>query len=264
MKKNRFLIFIIFSFKVCLFGCREKPVIQKEGMVLINGVENINDFWLDVSPVTVGQFAKFIEETNYITESDKFGDGGVFDFENGSWKLEKEANWEYPFGKKSAASLHNHPVTQVSWNDALAYCKWAKKRLPTSEEFIFAEKNSKSDHDETYTWGQDFLENGKYKTNFWQGTFPMINTVADGFLSTSPVGYYGKNKLGLTDIEGNVWQWVSDNSKKRAGEKNQRGGSFLCDPEVCHGFKIGGESSSSPETSLCHVGFRCAKDIEEN
>jgi formylglycine-generating enzyme len=259
MKNN--LLNVSFSILFCfqLFSCGKKTI-EKDGMVLIKGEGNINDFWLDVSPVTVKEFSDFIARTHYVTEAEKFGDGGVFDFQTGTWKLIKAATWQYPFGKDSSAAKPNHPVTQVSWNDANAYCKWAKKRLPNSEEFIFAEKNADSNNQQTYTWGNDYIEYGKYRANFWQGIFPNKNTIADGFLTTCPIGYFGKNKLGLTDIEGNVWQWCSDDSRERKGEKNQRGGSYLCDPMVCHGFKIGGISSSSAETSLCHVGFRCAKD----
>lgn len=217
-------------------------------------------FRIDVSPVTVGDFRKFVHATAYITEAERFGDGGVFDFTTGEWSLVKGANWEYPTGPDDEKAPDDHPVTQVSWNDAQAYCQWAGKRLPTSEEFLLAEKNGRERYDKTYTWGDDFLENGTYKANFWQGTFPVNNTVDDGFLTTSPVGYFGKNAIGLTDMGGNVWQWCSDDSGTRPGEKNQRGGSFLCDPSVCHGFKVGGISSSSPETSLMHVGFRCVKD----
>ena len=241
-----------------LLNCQTKPL-EKDGMVLIHGEGNLNDFWLDSSPVTVAQFSEFVQRTHFKTQAEAFGDGGVFDFKTGTWGLTKGVTWEFPFGKDSAAAKPDFPVTQVSWNDAVAYCKWAKKRLPTSEEFVFAEKNGENDYEKTYTWGQNYQENGKFKANFWQGNFPEKNTVEDGFLTTSPVGFFGKNKLGLTDIEGNVWQWCSDDSDKKAGEKNQRGGSYLCDPTVCHGFKIGGISSSSPETSLCHVGFRCAR-----
>ncbi len=217
------------------------------------------DFQMDVSPVTVTEFREFVRATSYVTEAEKFGDAGVFDFTTGEWHLLKGAYWEYPSGSEGGKAPDDHPVTQVSWNDAQAYCKWAGKRLPSSEEFLLAEKNGRENYGQTYTWGDDFQENGVYKANFWQGTFPSVNTADDGFLTTSPVGYFGKNAVGLTDMGGNVWQWCSDDSQGRPGEKNQRGGSFLCDPMVCHGFKVGGIASSSPETSLMHVGFRCVK-----
>lgn len=231
-------------------------------MVLIPSQGDVQTFWIDVSPVSVAQFKKFIDITGYITQAEKFGDAGVFNFSTGEWSLVKGANWKFPFGPDSFPAPADHPVTQVSWNDAVAYCKWAGKRLPTSKEYILAEKNGEKKFNAEYSWGDDFIVNGKYKTNFWQGSFPYINTVDDGFLTTSPIGYFGKNKIGLTDIEGNVWQWCSDESSERPGEKNQRGGSYLCDPGFCHGFKIGGKASSTDETSLCHVGFRCVRDGE--
>ena len=247
----------IFILSVFLFGnCEKKPtVVEKDGMVLVG-----DEFWMDISPVTVAQFRDFVEATGYITEAESFGNAGVFNFETGSWEMVDGADWKQPFGPEGGLSDDNHPVTQVSWNDAQAYCKWIGKRLPTSKEYVFAEKNGKRDYDQLYTWGDNFEENGQFLGNFWQGAFPDLNTVEDGFLTTSPVGYFGKNAIGLTDIGGNVWEWCSDNSAIRPEEKNQRGGSFLCDPMVCHGFKVGGISSSTPETSLVHVGFRCVKD----
>ena len=247
-------ILLFTSFLLLLFQCQQ--VQEKDGMVLVDG-----KFWMDVSPVTVAEFRRFVEATNFVTQAEEFGDGGVFNFEDGSWGLTKGATWRQPFGPEGELAKDDHPVTQVSWNDAQAYCKWVGKRLPTSEEFIFAEKNGKETYDKIYTWGDDFKEDNTYKANFWQGAFPYKNTVEDGFLTTNPVGYFGKNKLGLTDMGGNVWQWCSDDSNERVGEKNQRGGSFLCDPAVCHGFKIGGKASSSAETSLVHVGFRPVKDL---
>ncbi len=240
----------------------EETTTEKEEMVLIQATGNIHSFWMDVSPVTVAQFRTFVLSTHYQTQADKFGDAGVFEFKTGDWGLVKGANWEYPYGKQAPKAKPNHPVTQVSWNDAIAYCKWAKKRLPTSEEFLLAQKNGNPNNDQTYTWGKDYKEGNKFKANFWQGSFPSKNTVEDGFLTTSPVGYFGKNKINLVDIEGNVWQWCSDDSKEKPEEKYQRGGSFLCDPMVCHGFKTGGISSSSAETSLCHTGFRGVKNAD--
>lgn len=221
-------------------------------------VEVDGRFWMDESPVTVAQFRTFVKATAYVTDAERYGNGAVFNFETGKWEMVDGAMWERPFG--TGLAEEDHPVTQVSWQDANAYARWAGKRLPSSEEFILAEKNGNEDYGQQYTWGDNFKEGSTYKANFWQGTFPSSNTGEDGFLGTSPVGYFGKNAIGLTDMGGNVWQWCSDASVERPGEMNQRGGSFLCDPSVCHGFKVGGIASSTPETSLVHVGFRCVKD----
>jgi len=253
---------LVLSILLFLFSCQsETKIVEKDGMVLIKGNEELKDFWVDKNPVTVAQFAEFVKATEYKTQAEEFGDAGYFDFKTGEWTLKKGATWQFPLGKDTAAAPLNHPVTQVSWNDAVAYCKWPKKRLPSSQEFLFIEKNGQSDYENTYTWGDNFFEKGKFKANFWQGNFPFNNTVEDGFLTTSPVGHFGLNKLGLGDVGGNVWQWCSDENPAKATEWFQRGGSYLCDPKICHGFKIGGISSSTQETSLMHVGFRCVKDI---
>lgn len=237
-------------------SCSSEPA-EQDGMILVD-----KSFYMDVSPVTVAQFKVFTEATGYVTEAEKFGDAGVFDFVYGKWDMVKGANWKLPYGPEMPAAEDDHPVTQVSWNDAHAYAKWAGKRLPTSEEFILAEKNGRQEYDKIYTWGDDFKEGNQFKANFWQGMFPIQNTEEDGFLTTSPVGHFGKNKIGLTDMGGNVWQWCRDQSKTKPGEMNQRGGSFLCDPSICHGFKIGGKASATPETSLVHLGFRCVKGLK--
>jgi sulfatase modifying factor 1 len=253
---------LVLSILLFLFSCQsETKIVEKEGMVLLKGKEELKDFWVDKYPVTGAQFAEFVKATGFKTQAEEFGDAGYFDFKTGEWTLKKGATWQFPLGKDTAAAPLNHPVTQVSWNDAVAYCKWAKKRLPSSQEFLFIEKNGQSDYENTYTWGDNFFEKGKFKANFWQGNFPFNNTVEDGFLTTSPVGHFGLNKLGLGDVGGNVWQWCSDENPAKATEWFQRGGSYLCDPKICHGFKIGGISSSTKETSLMHVGFRCVRDI---
>lgn len=252
-------VLICFLFAI-LFACQNKPC-TPIGMVYVTKSDKIDAFFIDESPVTVSQFELFVKKTNYVTEAEKFGNAAVFDFKIGEWRLIAGAYWLYPRGKTEAKAISNHPVTQVSWNDAKAYCKWIGKRLLSSQEYILAASNA-STLKQTYAWGNEALENGKWKTNTWQGSFPEINTGEDGFLYTSPVGCFGKTKLGLTDMGGNVWQWVEDWNNEMPKEKSMCGGSFLCDPKVCHGFKIGAIKSSTPETSLMHVGFRCAKDTQ--
>ncbi|WP_165784666.1 SUMF1/EgtB/PvdO family nonheme iron enzyme [Solitalea longa] len=227
----------------------------------------IKSFQLDADLVTVKQFDDFVKATGYITDAQKFGNSAVFDFDKKSWEMLDGAYYLYPQGKDHTKANPDHPVTQVSWNDALAYAKWKGERLPSEFEWEWAARNA-SNARQTYTWGEKLVEDGKYKANTWQGSFPEKNTEEDGFLTTSPVGYFGKNQLGISDMGGNVWQWCADKVAPTAEEAQSdtsmrhvsKGGSFLCDPSVCHGFRIIGSSSSTAETSLMHTGFRCAKD----
>jgi sulfatase modifying factor 1 len=163
-------------------------------------------------------------------------------------------------------------VTQVSWHDAVAYCAWAGKRLPTEVEWEHAARNGRNGGPQ-YAWGDALVVAGRYMANTWQGHFPDRNTVDDGYLYTSPVGTFGKTPSGLTDMGGNVWQWCDDWFRPYAArdtpfeptaesEKVLRGGSFLCDPKVCHGFRVSARGHSTAETGLLHVGFRCAKSNE--
>ncbi len=240
---------------------------------------HINPFFMDISPVTVAQFRAFVTATNYKTEAEKFGNGAFIDASSDNkWILKEGANWQYPQGKDYPKAKDNHPVTQVSWNDAQAYAQWASKRLPHEWEWEHAARNAQNDQT-LYSFGDNLKdEKGKWRTNIWQGTFPIKNRVEDGFKFTSPVGIFGKTPLGLTDMTGNVWQWCDNGRFEYAEvldalekdgkisinntEKAQKSGSFLCEDTWCHGYRVSGRSFTSPETSLMHVGFRCVKDLK--
>lgn len=248
----------------------EPPVAAPEGMAYVPAGEGeegeaIGAFFIDKTPVTVAEFEQFVQATKFVTQAERFGDAGVFDVKTGTWSLVKGANFRQPFGPDGTAAPDNHPVTQVSWNDATEYAKWAGKRIPSPQEWFLAARYGLSEK-EIYSWGgENWIQDGQFKANFWQGSFPTYNTVEDGFLYTSPVGKFGVNKLGMTDMGGNVWQWTTKwkdaSITDETGEKIQVGGSYLCDPAICHGFKIGNTASSTTETSLGHVGFRCVKDL---
>lgn len=269
----------------------DKPVGTPNGMVYVPGgftqigaedgqeIEKplfwaeVKPFFMDKHPVTVAEFRRFIQTTRYQTEAEKFGDGGVLDETAKQWTLRKGANWKYPQGKDQGKAPDNHPVTQVSWNDAQAYAKWAGKRLPSEFEWEHAARNAVNSRTR-YPFGNELqTASGKYLANTWNGTFPENDAVADGFHFTSPVGHYGKTSLGLTDMTGNVWQWCEDWRQNYADvivgqspvsptERVQRGGSFLCEPGWCHGYRVSGRSFTSPETALMHVGFRCVKSVD--
>ncbi len=228
----------------------------------------IKSLLVDKNLVTVADFEEFTLKTGYKTQAEIFGNSVVFDFKKQKWEIREGANFRFPFGKTEPRASPNHPVTQVSWYDAVAYAKWQGKRLPTDAEWEFIAKNGGISND-TYPWGNTFYENGQYKANVWQGSFPYFNSAEDGFLTTSPVGYFGEDKAGLTDMGGNVWQWCQDSVQPTGCNAEDdlslrkvcRGGSFLCDKNVCHGFKIGNRTNSSPESGMVHIGFRCVKEL---
>jgi formylglycine-generating enzyme len=235
---------------------------------------SVQSFFMDETEVTVAAFREFINATGYKTEAEKFGNSGVFyNDENNWWRMKDGANWEYPQGGDQPKAKDDHPVTQVSWNDAAAYASWAGKRLPREIEWEHAARNA-NNSEARYSWGEDAKENGKWKLNFFQGNFPKENINEDGFVYTAPVGSFGKSILGLADMSGNVWEWCNDDkisyvdlasgnfSNANKLEKVMRGGSFLCETTVCHGYRVSSRSFSTPETSLMHIGFRCVKDIK--
>lgn len=230
----------------------------------------VEPFYIDKSPVTVAQFEVFVNETGYVTEAERFGNSGVLDTETGQWVLAEGANWKHPLGKDGTQAESNHPVTQVSWNDANAYAEWEGRRLPNEIEWEYAAKGGKNSGN-TYSWGNKLVEEGSFKANVWQGSFPIKNTIDDGFLFTSPVGEFGETEAGLTDMGGNVWEWTSSTYKMYAGNKTPfvvnednkviKGGSFLCIKEICYGYRPSARQFNSRESATFHMGFRTAKNI---
>jgi len=230
------------------------------------------DFLLDRTPVTVAAFADFVQQTGYVSSAEKFGDAAVMQFGTGQWYLQAGANWQYPLGPQGSAATADHPVTQVSWDDAQAYCSAQDKRLPSEVEWEYAARSG-HEGDVSYAFGENILKEGDYLANIWNGSFPILNTVADGFATTSPVGHFGLSPAGLSDMAGNVWEWTADWHGSYAGRTGandapmegssrvQRGGSFLCEAGVCHGYRVSARSHSTPDSSLMHVGFRCARDF---
>jgi formylglycine-generating enzyme required for sulfatase activity len=233
----------------------------------------LKSFWMDRHAVTVGQFAAFVKVTGYKTEAEKYGWAGVFDVRSGEWTKSDGADWGHPDGPMSKAAL-DEPVCQVSYADAAAYAKWARKRLPTEAEFECAARGGLSG--KAYPWGDQVTPGGKSMANWWQGTFPSKNTGADGYVRRAPVGKFPPNGYGLYDIVGNVWEWCSDwfderyysaspavDPKGPASGKERviRGGSWMCSMNYCRGFRNAARSHSEPDSGLNNLGFRCVKSI---
>ncbi|MGY5848509.1 formylglycine-generating enzyme family protein [Salegentibacter sp. HM20] len=251
--------------------------------------EKVNDLWVDETEVTNAKFREFIEATGYVTTAEReFEINGqaypagamVFDATNPQawWKFVEGANWKYPKGPGSDIEEKDDlPVVQVSWYDAMAYAKWAGKRLPTEAEFEYLARGGKDR--KNYHWGDDFSIASEF-VNFHQGNFPSNNTAEDNFEGLAPVKSFPENAFGLYEIAGNAWEWCLDtyypNAYSRLESRTDgylkeyfkpdqhkviRGGSFLCSESYCTGYRNSARMSSTPDSSLEHLGFRCVKDI---
>jgi sulfatase modifying factor 1 len=227
-------------------------------------------FLMDRTPVTVAQFQAFVAETGYVTDAERFGSAGVLDQGEGEWVAKPGATWRRPSGPKAAPAIGDHPVTQVSWRDADVFCRSYGARLPTEEEWERAARLGQTPDGHVFKAGDPIRKGAHFDANVWEGLFPVLDTGEDGYKGTSPVGAFGAAPSGLTDMAGNVWEWTASwyvpyGSPDRApvgggGERVQRGGSFLCDPGMCEGFRATARGHGTPDTALMHVGFRCVED----
>nr|CAD7446068.1 unnamed protein product [Timema bartmani]CAD7457041.1 unnamed protein product [Timema tahoe] len=246
----------------------------------------LDDFYLDVYEVSNSEFEIFVNSTGIKTEAELFGDSFVFESllstETKSritqavaaapwWLPVKECDWRRPAGPDSSVKgFMDHPVVHVSWNDAVAYCEWAGKRLPTEAEWEFACRDGLQGR--LFPWGNKLNPHGEHRVNIWQGKFPEEDTGEDGYVGTAPVTAFPNSTSGLHNMIGNVWEWTSDwwqtkhsteSSHNPTGpasgtDKVKKGGSYLCHQSYCYRYRCAARSQNTPDSSAGNLGFRCA------
>lgn len=251
-------------------------------------VVHVDSFYMDVLEVTNQQFQSFIKATGYVTEAEKFGDSFVFEgilseavksqitqaVAAAPWWLPvKGANWKHPEGQDSNITDRlDHPVVHVSWADAVAFCLWANKRLPTEAEWEYACRGGLRDR--LYPWGNKLNPKGQHYANLWQGDFPVQNSGEDGYIKTSPAMSFPANAFGLYDMVGNVWEWTSDwwtvhhttdqqhnpTGPPSGKDKVKKGGSYMCHKSYCYRYRCAARSQNTPDSSASNLGFRCVSE----
>ncbi|MFO0910138.1 MAG: formylglycine-generating enzyme family protein [Isosphaeraceae bacterium] len=279
---------------------------------------SVDGFWMDAHEVTNDEFRRFVDATGYVTTAERPPDAAeilgqsppgtpppakellvpgslvftppaspvALDDISRWWTWTPGACWRHPEGPGSTLEGRgDHPVVQVSWDDATAYARWAGKRLPSEAEWERAARGGSDGH--PFVWGDVPASDASIRANIWQGHFPDRNSAQDGYPRTAPVGSFAANAFGLHDMAGNVWEWCADwydrtLYESRAGQgvvKNpvgptasrdprqpftpqrvQRGGSFLCNDNYCARYRPSARHGCAPDTGMSHVGFRCVRN----
>ena len=264
-----------------------RPLIPDDGEGVLRQ-HNLSPFALDAETVTNARFAAFVAESGYVTEAERIGWSPVFRgllppaladraVATGAlpwWVPVEGACWFMPEGSGSdVTGRAGHPVVQVSWADAKAFATWAGGRLPSEAEWEHAARGGLADP--VFPWGDEQPDDTRIFCNIWQGRFPDLNTLADGYLGTAPARSFAANGAGLYNMAGNVWEWTADpwrfrSHSARARQRNQqalqehhkvlKGGSFLCHSSYCYRYRIAARSALPPDSCTSNCGFRLAYD----
>jgi formylglycine-generating enzyme required for sulfatase activity len=270
----------------------------------------VDGFWMDTHTVTNREFKRFVEATGYVTVAERPADPAEYpgadpamllpasvvfvkapralslDDHYQWWRYVQGADWRHPGGPQtSLQGLWHHPVVQVAFEDAEAYARWTGKSLPTEAEWELAARGGLDGAE--FVWGDELMPSGKPMANTWQGEFPWLNLLEDGFETTAPVGTFPPNGFGLYDMAGNVWQWTTDwyqdhgrieracctIDNPRGGSRDEsfdartpgvriprkviKGGSFICAPNYCRRYRPAARMAQEVNSATCHIGFRC-------
>jgi formylglycine-generating enzyme required for sulfatase activity len=270
----------------------------------------VEGFWIDRTTVTNDDFAAFVKATGHVTLAERPPDPAVYPDAQPEllvaassvfrkprrpvdvrdpyqwWSWVPGADWRHPRGPQSSLKgVGDHPVVHVAFDDAAAYAAWAGKDLPTEAEWERAARGGLEGAE--YAWGDELTPGGRHMANVWQGEFPMVNLVEDGWEYTAPVRSFPPNGYGLFQVSGNVWEWTTDwyqdhtaavtrpcctadNPRGATREASvdgsdpaaiprrvMKGGSHLCAPNYCRRYRPAARMAQAVDTSTSHLGLRC-------
>lgn len=236
-------------------------------------VKMTKPFHMGIHEVTVGQFRAFINATGYRTTAESSGKGGVHRLPGKKPDFNPDWNWKNPGFDQD----DRHPVVQVTWHDAVAFCEWLSKhegktyRLPTEAEWEYA---SLSGSTKNWFWGSNEVHTTRCANVADQEFQKLYGKVkssissSDGYIFTAPVGSYFHSSLGLYDMHGNVQEWCSDwfdpvyytaapeedpTGPAKGTKRVQRGGSFA---SPHYDTSCNRRYDELPETMSSTSGFR--------
>jgi sulfatase modifying factor 1 len=228
---------------------------------------HVTPFRIQVNEVTNDEFAAFVRATGYVTEAERRGGSALFvetptPWDDLSWwRLDAATTWRSPIGAGSdLAGKGRLPVVHVTLNDARAYADWAGARLPSEVEWEYAASLGLTDPDDPLSGA--FGLNGAPRANVWNGLFPVINTMEDGFRGPAPVGCYAASRIGTHDMIGNVWEWTETGYGDGQPQFTIKGGSYLCSDSYCRRFRAAARQGQDADFSTAHIGIRLVRDVD--
>lgn len=256
---------------------------------------HLDGYWMGKYPVTVGQFRRFVEDTNHVTDAENGMGSWQWSEQDRGWIVQKDGNWHNPYFEQG----DDHPVVSVSWNDAVAYSQWLSKQLGARFNLATAaqfEKGARGIDGRKYPWGNEIPDGTRANyadITFWNkygDARKPDKSVDDGFTETSPVGSFpaGASPYGLMDMAGNVWEWnhdvydrdyyadmpdrnptgPADTGEPDQGRENRGGGSWTdrsghLTAKGGHNLRSAARTGDEQNSSDDHLGFRIVLSLEE-
>lgn len=258
----------------------------------------VDAFSVSAHEITNAQFAEFVHDTGYLTRAERgWADnepgwdapavvpGSTVFVPDGAglrmldwWRFIPGASWRRPDGLADLTAADAHrPVVHIAVEDALAFADWAGGALPTEAEWEYAARGGLDGS--LYSWDEVEALAVRDMANTWQGVFPKVNTKADGYAGTAPVGQYPANGFGLYDMVGNVWELTGTPYARGhdphvvalAGAMGRdpaqpgrpvtviKGGSHLCARSYCFRYRPAARQAQDTFMTTSHIGFRLSR-----